>query len=139
MRKSTSNSRRREGASTKDGVLTVSLREGRDGGRKDSGGLLTIENWQLLMISVYGAEEEEETTDDLKLQWDVWVMLLFLDVGKLLGRAGLGCREGAPISNGLKDFQARAGEEGFPDSYTSEGTRPLRYSHVSDTQERDLA
>lgn len=84
----------------------------------------------MLMISVYGAEEEEETTDDLKLQWDVWVMLLFLDVG----RAGLGCREGTPFSNRLKDFQARAGEEGFPDSYTSEGTRPLRYSHVSDTQ-----
>ena len=95
MRKSTSNSRRGDGASTKDGVLPVSLREGRDGGRKDSWGLLTIENWQMLMISFYGAEEEEETTDDLKLQWDVWMMVLFLGVGKLLRRAGLGCRASA--------------------------------------------
>lgn len=81
----------------------------------------------MLMISFYGAGEEEETTDDLKLQWDVWMMVLFLDVGKLLGRAGLGCREGAPFSNWLKDFQARVGDGGVP------GTRPLRYSHVSDT------
>lgn len=128
MGKSTSNSRRGEGASTKDGVLTMSLREGRDEGRKDSWYLLTIENWQMLMISFYGAEEEEETTDDLKLQWDVWMMVLFLDVGKLLRRVGLGCREGAPFSNWLKDVQARVGEGGVP------GTRPLRYSHVSDTQ-----
>lgn len=82
----------------------------------------------MLMISFYGAEEEKETTDDLKLQWDVWMMVLILDVGKLLRRAGLGCREGAPFSNWLKDVQARVGEGGV------RGTRPLRYSHVSDTQ-----
>lgn len=64
----------------------------------------------MLMIGFYGAEEEEETTNDLKLQWDVWMMVLLLDVGKLLGRAGLGCTEGAPFSNWLKDFQARVGE-----------------------------
>lgn len=88
----------------------------------------------MLMINFYGAEEEEQTMNDLKLWWDVWMMVLFLDVEKLLRRASLGCRGGALFSNWLKDFQARAGEGGVPDSYTSKGTRPLRYSHVSDTQ-----